>query len=102
MFDKTKVNYSRFSIIQASNLKKILEQLWINRDEVTIASVDAINMYTTIKLLTGKKSVMFLKRKLTAATKKTIKLYLELIILGMISTLIHFDGEYYEYHRREK
>ena len=37
-------------------------------------------------------------RKLIAATKKTINIYLELISFGMSSTLISFDGKYYEYH----
>ena len=52
--DKGKVKYSRGSIVQASNLKKRLEELKIKRDEVTIASVDAINMYPSIKLSTIK------------------------------------------------
>ena len=43
--DKVKVNYSQNSIVQASDLKEILEELGLNREEVTITSVDAINMY---------------------------------------------------------
>ena len=43
--DKVKVNYSQNSIVQASDLKEILEELRLNREEVTITSVDAINMY---------------------------------------------------------
>ena len=69
----------------------------IKRDEVTIASVDAINMYPSIKLATIRKAVIFFAKKLTAETKKTINLCLELIHFGMSSTLISFDGEYYEY-----
>ena len=42
--DKGKVNYSRFSIVQASDLKERLEEKNLVREEVTIASVDAINM----------------------------------------------------------
>ena len=70
----------------------------INRDKVTIASVDAITMYPSIKLATIKYTVRFFARKLTAATKKTINLCLELIRFAMISTRISFDNEYYEYH----
>ena len=44
MLDKGKFKYSHVSIVQASNLKERLEELKINRDKVTIASVDAINM----------------------------------------------------------
>ena len=39
--------------------------------------------------------------KLTAVTKNTIKLLLEFIRSGMISTLISFGGEYYEYNSDE-
>ena len=71
MLDKGKFKYSHVSIVQASNLKERLEELKINRDKVTIASVDAINMCMSIKLLTIQKAVSFLARKLTTATKKT-------------------------------
>ena len=70
VLDKTKVNYLCVSIIQASELKKRLEELYINRDGVTIESVDAINMYPSIKLITIRKEVRLVKRKLTASTKK--------------------------------
>ena len=74
----------------------------IKRDKVTIASFDAIIMYPSIKLATIRKVVRFFARKLTAETKKTINLCLELIHFGMSSTLISFDGEYYEYHGGER
>ena len=72
------------------------------REEVRISSVNAINMYPSIKLATIKKTVRFFARTLTTATKKNINLCLELIRFGMSSTLICFDGEYYEYHGGEK
>ena len=93
--DKVKVNYSQVSIAQASYLKERLEEFKINRYEVTIKSVDAINMYPSTKLATTRKVVRFFARKLTAETKKTINQCLEIVHLGMISTLISFDGEYY-------
>ena len=74
----------------------------IKRDEGTIVSVDAIDMYLSIKLSTIKKAVRFFTRKLTAATKKNINQCLELIRFGMSSTLISFDCKYYEYHGGEK
>ena len=67
---KGKVNYSRISIVQASDLKERLEELKIKRDEVKIASVDAINMYPSIKLSTIRKALIFFAIKLTAATKE--------------------------------
>ena len=59
-------------------------------------------MYTPIELSTIGKSVRFFAIKLTAATKKTINLLLELIRFGMSSTIIYFDGNYYEYHGEER
>ena len=48
--DKGKVNYSRNSIFQASDLKETLEEMGLKKEEVTIELVDAINMYPSIKL----------------------------------------------------
>ena len=55
--DKGKVNYSRNSIVQAYDLNETLEELGLRKEEVTIASVDAINMYPSIKLTTINKAV---------------------------------------------
>ena len=74
----------------------------LKKEEVTITSVDAINMYPSIKLATIKKIVRLFARKLTSEVKKTINLCLDLIQFGMSSTLISFDGEYYEYHGGER
>ena len=90
------------SIFQASDLKERLEEKKLVREEVTIASVDAINMYPSIKLSSIKKAVRFFARTLTTETKKTINICLELIRFVMSSTLICFDGDYYKYHGREK
>ena len=102
MLDKVIVNYSRISIVQASERKERLEELKVKRDEVIIGSVDAIIMYPSIKLLTIRKEVRFLARTFTAATKKTNNLCVELICLIMSSTFIYFDGEYHEYHGGER
>ena len=69
---------------------------------MTISSVDAINMYPSIKIATIRKVVILFARKLTAARKKTINLCLELIWFGISSTLISFNGEYYECHGIKK
>ena len=69
--DKGKVNYSRNSIVQSSDLKETLEELELKKEEVTISSVDAINMYPSIKLVTIKKAVRSFARKLTSEVKKT-------------------------------
>ena len=55
-------------------------------------------MYPSIILATIKKAVRYFARKITKETKNTINVCLELIHFKMSSTLIYFDGEYYEYH----
>ena len=65
-------------------------------------SVEAINMYPSIKLPTIKKAVIFFAIKLTVATRKTINYCLELIRFRMSSTLTSFEGEYYEYNGGKK
>ena len=52
---KEKVIYSRNSIVQASDLKETLEELGLKKEQVTIASVDEINMYHSVKLATIKR-----------------------------------------------
>ena len=96
------MNYSQDYIVQAFNLKERLQEIGLKREEVTISSVDAINMYPSIKLATIRKLVRYFARKLTRDTKKTIKFCLDLIHFGMSSTLISLDGDYYEYHGGER
>ena len=72
------------------------EETGLKKEEVTITSVDVINMYPSIKSATIKKAVRYFARTLTRETKKTINLCLDLIQFGMISTLISFDRDYYE------
>ena len=50
--DKGRVNYSRDSIFQASKMKERLKELGVNREVITISSVDAINMYPSINIAT--------------------------------------------------
>ena len=59
-------------------------------------------MYPSIKLVTIKKAVILFARKITASTKKSIKLCLYVIRFGVSSTLISFVIKYYGYHRIEK
>ena len=65
------------------------------------ASVDDVNMYPSIKLTTIRKVVRFFSRKITAATKKTKNICLDLIHFGMCSTFIYFDKEHYKYQGGE-
>ena len=60
--DKGKVNYLQDYIVQASYLKKILEELGVKREEVTIESVDAIDMFPLIKLAKIRKAGRYFKK----------------------------------------
>ena len=100
ILDKAKVNYSRVSVVLASNLKNRFEELDINRDGAMIESVDAVNIYLQSKFQESENR-WYKKRNTTAATKNTSNLCLELVSFGMSSILISFDGEYYEYHGSE-
>ena len=42
--DKAKVNYSRFTIVQAFDLREKLGEIGVNRYKVMLASIDAVNM----------------------------------------------------------
>ena len=64
MMEKVKVNDSRAAIFQESDMKNILEELDIKIDEAATASVDAFNMYLSIKLATTIKLVRFSQEKL--------------------------------------
>ena len=68
---------------------------------MTTSLTDAVNMNPSIKLTTIKKMVIYFSKGLTYTTKKTIQFCLEIIRFGMSSTLIYFDGKYYEYHVEE-
>ena len=49
IFNKNGIDYKISTIIHAAQLKEKLEKLNIKRDEVTIASFDAVEMYPSIK-----------------------------------------------------
>ena len=54
VFDKEKINYSRRTIIQASDLKIVLESMTLNNNEVTTISLDIEAMYPLITFKTVK------------------------------------------------
>ena len=67
------------------------------RNEVTIASIDAVAMYPSIKFPLVKKAISYFKRSLPKNQQSNIKLCLKLIAFGMSSTLLTFEDKYYEY-----
>ena len=90
-------NYTKFTIIQASQVKEEWEILNWKRIEVTISSIDAVAMYPSIKFPLVKKAISYFTRNLSKSQQSSVKLCLKLIAFGMSSTLLTFEEKYYEY-----
>ena len=58
------------------------------RNEVTIASIDAVEMYPPIQFSLVKTSISYFTRKLPKIQKSTVKLCLKLITFGVSYTLL--------------
>jgi hypothetical protein len=97
IFDEKGMNYKSFTIIQAIEVKKKLELLGINKKNVTIASIDAVNMYPSIKFKLVREAIHFFAQDLPEEDQKTVDQCLELIKFGMNGTLLTFIDKYYEY-----
>ena len=55
ILENNEINYTKFKIVQASQVKEEWEILNWKINEVTIASMDAVAMYPSIKFPLGKK-----------------------------------------------
>jgi len=97
IFDKNEIVYDRTTIIQASDLKGKLEKLNLKQNEVTIASIDAVDMYPSIKYKLVVQAVNFFARDLSDDDKQSIKNCMDMIKFGMGNTLLTFIDQYYEY-----
>ena len=100
ILEKNDINYTRFTIFQASQVKQKWEELNWKINEVTIASIDAVEMYPSIKFPLVKKSISFFTVNLVKNQPYTIKLCLKIIAFGMRSTLLIFGDKYFEYVER--
>ena len=101
LLDKNQVNYSGWTIQQASDLKQKLETLNISCDKTTIISLDIENMYPSIKYGLVKKAIDYFTSLFTPDEKATIEVCCWLIQFGMGSTLLCFKDGYYEYNGGE-
>ena len=66
-------------------------------NEVTIASIDAVEMYPSITFTLAKKAISYFTRNLPKSKTSTVKLCLKLIAFGMSSTVLTFKEKYFEY-----
>ena len=97
ILEKNDINYTKFTIVQASQVKVEWEILNWKGNEVTIASIDAVAIYPSIKFTLVKKAISYFTRNLPKSQQPTVKLCLKLIAFGMSSTLLKFEEKYYEY-----
>ena len=65
----------------------------MKKDEVTVISLDVVNMYPSIKYKVVEKAIKFYAQKLNAEDKNTIKDCLEMIIFRMGNTLFTFRDQ---------
>ena len=91
------INYTKFTIVQVSQVKEEWEILNGKRNEFTIASIDAVSIYLSMKFPLLKKAISYFTRNLPKIQKSTVKLCLKLIAFGVRSTLLAFKEKYYEY-----
>ena len=64
---------------------------------MTIASIDAVAMYPSIKFPLVNKVISYFTRNLPKSQKSNVKLCLKIIAFGVSSTLLTFENKYYEY-----
>ena len=75
IIDENKVNYSKLTIVQASDLQKKIDILSTTLDlnHSTIISFDAKNMYPSTKYALVEKVVIFFSANLNTDESRTIK-----------------------------
>ena len=97
ILDSNKVKYNQREIIQASDLKGQVEHMSINASNSTIATVDAVSMYPSIKFSLIEKAVEHYSKSLDEDDLTKIRACLKFLEFGMSSTLITFKNKYYMY-----
>eukprot|EP00957_Ditylum_brightwellii_P032814 2487569-Ditylum_brightwellii.AAC.1 len=96
--DEHKVNYSKHTIIQASDLKHYLEVLHLTADKVTLMSLDIDNMYPSIRVKLIQKAMDYCTSNLPISARKAAQKCMEIVKFGMKSMLIRFRDKYYKYN----
>ena len=91
ILEKNEINDARFTIFQASQVKKEWEILDWKRNELTIASIDAVLIYPSVKFPLVKKAISYFTKNLPKSQQSTVKFCLKLISFGMSSTLLKFE-----------
>ena len=69
----------------------------LEKKKVTITSIDAVEIYLSIKLPLVNKAISYFRRKLPNNQQYTIKLCLKLVAFGMSSTLLTSGYKNFDY-----
>ncbi len=91
------MKYSKHTIIQSSHLKVQLEKLEIKWGDVTIASLDIVNMYPSVKYKLIKKAIEYYSQGFDEEERMMIESALAMMKFSMANTLVQFREKYYEY-----
>ena len=78
-------------------MKEKLEKCGLKQNEVTLMSLDIVNMYPLVRVKLIRKVLSHYARNLPDAAKETINMCMDIVQFGMKSTLIQFKGKYYVY-----
>eukprot|EP00957_Ditylum_brightwellii_P173578 13215950-Ditylum_brightwellii.AAC.1 len=70
IFDDNNINYAKYTITQASDVKSKLEKLKIKQNQGTIMSMDIVNMYPSCKLKLIKQTFCYYAHNLLRKDKK--------------------------------
>jgi hypothetical protein len=97
IFDANDINPMKRTIVQSSHLKVQLEQLNLKADGCTIASLDIINMYPSIKHRLIRQAINHYCADINEEEQEVIDAALEMQQFSMGNTIITFRDKYYEY-----
>ena len=75
----------------------MLGKVRMEKEKVTMVSIDTVSMYRSIKFPLVEKATSFYTKKLPKHSLIKIDLCLRLIGFSTISTLLNFKDNYYEY-----
>eukprot|EP00957_Ditylum_brightwellii_P023314 1759875-Ditylum_brightwellii.AAC.1 len=99
ILDEHKVNYAKYTIVQACDLKERSEQLNLTADKVMLMLLDINSMYPLICVHLIWKALDYYRHKLAASARKQVHKCMEIVKFGIRSTLIYFQDKYYKYSR---
>ena len=97
ILDRNKINYTKKTIIQASDLKDKVEQLNIKKSTNSIILVDTKKMYPSVKFEMIERAVNLFLADTSHDGKKSAKQCLDMFKFGMDNTFVTFEDQYYIY-----